>query len=249
MSDVMTKAVIGMPYEMAMGGEMSRRQFYARAQALLAERNSLAHLLKRFVDGEHVERHMYHDEAEAILAYLGGEVQGHTLVPDEILRKQYEQRMALIAENELLTTACARAETIINTESKAAAFATARANLLQAENERHVEDYDKAWRHDLNDKNNYQVLVAEVARLRANAGRYQFIADNACDVSFYVANTDSGDGDTKPGPRVELTPDQYPVEMFGSGKAKLDFAVDALIAARDVSTPSTDTEDVSRHEI
>lgn len=75
---------------------------------LRTERNSLAFLLKRFVDGEHdqvenqAERHMYHDEAQTLLAYLGGEVQGHTLVPDEILRKQYEQRTALIAENETL---------------------------------------------------------------------------------------------------------------------------------------------------
>ena len=81
---------------------------------LRTERNSLAFLLKRFVDGEHdqsenqSERHMYHDEAEALLAYLGGEVQGHTLVPDDILRKQYEQRMALIAENEALRKDAAR---------------------------------------------------------------------------------------------------------------------------------------------
>ena len=193
---------------------------------------------------------------------------------------------------------------------------------LNAELDKAGEDYDKAWRHDLNDKNNYQVLVAEVSRLSrlaefwrsrddlpqlgvkvlvlCDAGvignphhighrsgrwvqqsemigtgfmcevlsegrvigwapfsefagskdleRYQFIADSACDVSFYVANTDCGDGDTTPGPRVELTPDQYPVEMFGTGKAKLDFAVDALMMDKEVATPSTDTEDVSRHE-
>ncbi|MGF6667402.1 hypothetical protein [Pseudomonas monsensis] len=111
-------------------------------RALLAERNSLAFLLKRFVDGEHdqgenqSERHMYHDEAEALLAYLGGEVQGHTLVPDEILRAEHERKKALEAENERLTAACAKAETIINTESRAAAIATGRANLLEAKNER-----------------------------------------------------------------------------------------------------------------
>lgn len=61
-------------------------------RALLAERNSLAFLLKRFVDGEHdqdenqAERHMYHDEAQTLLAYLGGELHGHTLVQDEALR-------------------------------------------------------------------------------------------------------------------------------------------------------------------
>jgi len=40
MSELMDRAVIGMPYEMAMGDELSRRQFYARAQALLAERDA-----------------------------------------------------------------------------------------------------------------------------------------------------------------------------------------------------------------
>ena len=261
-------------------------------RSLLVERNSLAFLLKRFVDGEHdqdenqAERHMYHDEAQTLLAYLGGDMPGHTLVPDEALRN------------------------------------------LTAERDRAVENFDKAWRHDLIDKNNYQVLVSEVARLSRLAGfwrspsdlpplgekvlvlcdagtignphhighrsgrwlqqsevfgegfmceilfegrvigwapfselagskdfdRYQFIADSACDVSFYVANTDCGDDDTTPGPRVELTPGQYPVETFGSGKDKLDFAIDTLmfevdaLTTKEVATQSTDTENVSRHE-
>ncbi|NIL20052.1 hypothetical protein [Pseudomonas sp. AN3A02] len=61
-------------------------------RSLLAERNSLAFLLKRFVDGENdqdenqAERHMYHDEAQSLLAFLGGDLPGHTLVPDEALR-------------------------------------------------------------------------------------------------------------------------------------------------------------------
>lgn len=61
-------------------------------RALLAERNSLAFLLKRFVDGEHdqgenqAKRHMYHDEAQTLLAYLGGDLQGHSLVPDACLQ-------------------------------------------------------------------------------------------------------------------------------------------------------------------
>ena len=41
MSDVMDQAVIGMSYEMAMGDELSKRQFYSRAQAILAERDEL----------------------------------------------------------------------------------------------------------------------------------------------------------------------------------------------------------------
>lgn len=167
-------------------------------RSLLAERNSLAFLLKRFVDGEHdqdenqAERHMYHDEAQSLLAYLEGEVQEHILVPNGAIQ-------TLKADNDTL-------------------FATA------------------------------QALRDEWRKCQADAGRYQFIADSACDVSFYVDNTDSGDGDTTPGPRVELTPDQYPVEMFGTGKARLDFAVDALMATKEVETPSTDNENVPRHD-
>ena len=129
MSDLMTKAVIGMPYDLAMASEVSRQQFYDRAQALLkdnarldetasmrairslradckdllVERNALASLLKRFVDGEHdqdenqAERHMYHDEAQTLLAYLGGQVQGYTLVPDDALRALTAERDALRA--------------------------------------------------------------------------------------------------------------------------------------------------------
>ena len=41
MSDLMTKAVIGMPYELAMASEVSRQQFYSRAQALLIEVETL----------------------------------------------------------------------------------------------------------------------------------------------------------------------------------------------------------------
>lgn len=32
MGELMDRAVIGMPYEMAMEGEVARRQFYSRAQ-------------------------------------------------------------------------------------------------------------------------------------------------------------------------------------------------------------------------
>lgn len=40
MSDIMLSAVIQMPYEMAMKDELSRRQFYERANQALNERNS-----------------------------------------------------------------------------------------------------------------------------------------------------------------------------------------------------------------
>lgn len=37
----MDHGIIGMPFDMAMGDELSRQQFYARAQAILAERDQL----------------------------------------------------------------------------------------------------------------------------------------------------------------------------------------------------------------
>ncbi|RON17927.1 hypothetical protein BK660_21800 [Pseudomonas brassicacearum] len=53
-------------------------------------------------------------------------------------------------------------------------FGFGRSKLMAAENillneeiDRLIEEFDKAWRHDLNDKNNVQVLAAEVARLAA----------------------------------------------------------------------------------
>lgn len=42
MSEVMTQGIIGMPYEMAMSDELSRRQFHGRAQGLLADYAALA---------------------------------------------------------------------------------------------------------------------------------------------------------------------------------------------------------------
>lgn len=42
MSDIMLNAVIQMPYEMAMKDELSRRQFYERANQALDERNAKA---------------------------------------------------------------------------------------------------------------------------------------------------------------------------------------------------------------
>ncbi|WP_256581044.1 MULTISPECIES: hypothetical protein [unclassified Pseudomonas] len=53
---------------------------------------------------------------------------------------------------------------------------------LKAEVEGLNDEYDKAWRHDLNDKKNVQVLAAELARLsaenealRKDAGRYRWL--------------------------------------------------------------------------
>lgn len=57
---------------------------------------------------------------------------------------------------------------------------------LRGEVERLGEEYDKAWRHDLNDKSNVQVLTdevvrltAEVERLKPDADRYQWLRDIA----------------------------------------------------------------------
>ncbi len=53
MSDVMLFGVLRMPYEMAMSSELSRRQFYVRAQELLGH-----------TDARVTKRH-YHVRADA----------------------------------------------------------------------------------------------------------------------------------------------------------------------------------------
>lgn len=47
MSDIMLNAVIQMPYEMAMKDELSRIQFYERANQALNERNAKAAEIER----------------------------------------------------------------------------------------------------------------------------------------------------------------------------------------------------------
>uniref|UniRef100_A0AAU6W2A4 Uncharacterized protein n=1 Tax=Pseudomonas phage Orisa03 TaxID=3138542 RepID=A0AAU6W2A4_9VIRU len=47
MSEI-TRAVIGMPFEMAMENDLSRRQFHSRAQNLLAENEALQSQLRAF---------------------------------------------------------------------------------------------------------------------------------------------------------------------------------------------------------
>ena len=63
---------------------------------------------------------------------------------------------------------------------------------LKAEVERLNDEYDKAWRHDLNDKKNVQVLAAEVARLsaeneslRKDAERWRFFSVLANDLQAF----------------------------------------------------------------
>lgn len=41
MSDLMLQAIIGMPYKLAMEGEIARRQFHSRAQSLLVDYDQL----------------------------------------------------------------------------------------------------------------------------------------------------------------------------------------------------------------
>lgn len=60
-----------------------------------------------------------------------------------------KQIAALIAENERLSTACTRAEQVINAESKAAAIATGRANLLQAERDQLKAENEALRKDDL----------------------------------------------------------------------------------------------------
>lgn len=71
MSDLMLTAVLSMPYDMAMGDEFSRRQFYDRAQQALevierltAERDSL----QSSFDSEWAAVERLHTEIEAVRA-------------------------------------------------------------------------------------------------------------------------------------------------------------------------------------
>ena len=72
--------------------------------ALIAEKDAMAGLLKRFVDGEHeqdenqAERHMYFTEAQSLLALVIGELEAHTIVPDSAIKAIHAERDQLRAE-------------------------------------------------------------------------------------------------------------------------------------------------------
>jgi DNA-binding transcriptional regulator YiaG len=84
-------------------------------QALIAENEALAGVLRRFVNGEHeqeenqAERHMYFTEAQSLLALVNGELEGHTIVPDSAIKAIHVERdqlkverAKLIRENKML---------------------------------------------------------------------------------------------------------------------------------------------------
>lgn len=56
---------------------------------------------------------------------------------------------------------------------------------LKTEVERLNDEYDKAWRHDLNDKNNLQVLAAEVVSMSKDAARYRWLRQYDFDIGSY----------------------------------------------------------------
>lgn len=102
MSEVMDQAVIGMPYEMALGCEVSRRQYYSRANAVLAERDALAAKLAMLEDaaakGDAARQQcggmeMEIEELRAELAELRSRVavvpDGYALVPVEPTREMF----------------------------------------------------------------------------------------------------------------------------------------------------------------
>ncbi|MBJ2318068.1 hypothetical protein JFT37_06035 [Pseudomonas fluorescens] len=64
---------------------------------------------------------------------------------------------------------------------------------LTAELDKANEDYDKAWRHDLNDKKNYQVLSTEVVRLNAERDQFKAFAVEMINASFEGGSFDGGD--------------------------------------------------------
>lgn len=111
---------------------------------------------------------------------------------------------------------------------------------LTAERDKAVEDYDKAWRHDLNDKNNYQVLVAEVARLGAER---DLLRKGLTDVFNHV------EGNTECLLRDLVnwgTPRINPNDFYTECEAIKEIASTAL--NKEVATLSMHNENVSRHE-
>ena len=208
-------------------------------RALLAERNSLAFLLKRFVDGEHdqaenqAERHMYHDEAQALLAYLGGEVQGHTLVPDEALRTQRDQIQKLTSDEQEAADLCDRLSDLL------------RNTAIEV---RGPEEPLK--RHGFSD------LPSRVKAAVAERGQLKAFAVEMINASFEGGSFDGGDIQdiaVKHGLlRIEQREDEC-----GEGCACREYGFPAecyrktpILGAgpKEIATPSTDNENVSRHE-
>lgn len=204
------------------------------------ERQALAFLLKRFVDGEHdqdenqAERHMYHDEAEALLAYLGGEVQGHTLVPDEILRKQRDQIQRLTADEQEAADLCDRLSDLLRNTT--------------IEIRGPEEPLKRHGFHDLPSR--VKAVVAELDQLKE-------FAVEMINASFEGGSFDGGDiqdiavkhrllrierREVECGERCACREYGFPAECYrktpilGAGP-------------KEIATQSTDTENVSRHEI
>lgn len=69
MSEVITQAIIGMPFDMAMNDELSRRQFHSRAQDLLAD---YAALESKYAELREVAIKL--EQANAGIAQLNGEM-------------------------------------------------------------------------------------------------------------------------------------------------------------------------------
>ena len=64
---------------------------------------------------------------------------------------------------------------------------------LIAEIDRLNEEYDKAWRHDMNDKNNVQALAAEVISMSKDAARYRWLRKNNIYAHVQVTQKDGSE--------------------------------------------------------
>jgi len=110
MSEI-TRVAIGMPFEMAMSSELSRRQFHSVAQALLAERDQLNAGFKNFHRSLCERFGYYHDDIDwqrdqvSLEEHIAAQF-GHVSAENSSLRSQMEavQRGAgqLAEENEAL---------------------------------------------------------------------------------------------------------------------------------------------------
>ncbi|UNM18080.1 hypothetical protein K0P33_21310 [Pseudomonas sp. ArH3a] len=202
------------------------RRLTSSGKDLLVERQALAGLLKRFVDGEHdldenqAERHMYHGEAQTLLAFLGGDLPGHTLVPDAALRAQRDQIEKLTADEQEAGDLCDRLSDLLR--NTAIEVRGPEAPLK---------------RHGFADlPSRVKTVVAEREKLKAENGTL-FAAAQALRDEWRRDQADAARYR-----RIE------PVFAGLFGIASLDAHIDAVMIKESDATQDTHNENVSRHE-
>lgn len=208
-------------------------------RALLAERNSLAFLLKRFVDGEHdqdenqAERHMYHDEAQTLLVFLGGDLPGHTLVPDAALRAQRDQIEKLMADEQEAGDLCDRLSDLLrNTAIEVRG--------PEAPLKRHgFADLPSRVKTVVADRDRIKAFAVEMVNASFEGGSFE--GGDIQDIAVKYGLLQIEQREDECGEACACREYGFPAECYR--KTPLLGAEPEVVA-----TPSTDNENVSRHE-